>query len=131
MTMRTARALRRGRSLLKNKFRENLKKALENLKTCDILSISKLRTLQPTEKIKMTRQEAIQQAKKYILLDATKFLNTSEIMNCVVSMATDYDPAPERACDYINEEIDLFIKGLQILKQTIEEGKQGIIDADK
>ena len=79
----------------------------------------------------MTRQEAIQQAKKYILLDATKFLNTSEIMNWVVSMATDYDPAPERACDYINKEIDLFIKGLQILKQTVEEGKQGIIDADK
>ena len=79
----------------------------------------------------MTRQEAIQQAKKYILLDATKFLNTSEIMNCVVSMATDYDPAPERACDYINEEIDKFIIGLQILKQTVEEGKQGIINADK
>lgn len=79
----------------------------------------------------MTRQEAIQQAKTYILLDATKFLNTSEIMKCVVSMATDYDPVPERACDYINEEIDLFIKGLQILKQTVEEGKQEIIDADK
>ena len=79
----------------------------------------------------MTRQEAIQQAKKYILLDAAKFLNTSEIMNWVVSMATDYDPAPERACDYINKEIDKFIIGLQILKQTIEEGKQGIINADK
>ena len=79
----------------------------------------------------MTRQEAIQQAKNYILLDAQKFLNTSDIMNCVVSFATDYDPVPERACDYINGEIDLFIKGLQILKQTIEEGKQGIIDADK
>ena len=79
----------------------------------------------------MTRQEAIQQAKNYILLDAQKFLNTSDIMNCVVSFATDYDPVPERACNYIKEEIDLFIKGLQILKQTIEEGKQGIIDADK
>lgn len=79
----------------------------------------------------MTRQEAIQQAKKYILLDATKFLNTSNIMEWVASFVTDYDPAPERACDYINGEIDLFIKGLQILKQTIEEGKQGIIDADK
>lgn len=79
----------------------------------------------------MTRQEAIQQAKKYVLLDAAKFLNTSDIMNCVVSLATDYDRVPERACDKINEEIDLFIKGLQILKQTIEEGKQGIINADK
>ena len=79
----------------------------------------------------MTRQEAIQQAKKYILLDATKFLNTSDIMNYVASLITDYDRVPERSCDKILEEIELFIKGLQILKQTIEEGKQGIINADK
>ena len=79
----------------------------------------------------MTRQEAIQQAKNYIMSDAVKFLNTSNIMNCVASLVTDYDRVPERSCDNINEEIDLFIKGLQILKQTIEEGKQGIIDADK
>lgn len=79
----------------------------------------------------MTRQEAIQQAKNYIMLDATKFLNTSKIMNCVASLVTDYDRVPERSCDNILEEIDLFIKGLQILKQTVEEGKQGIIDADK
>ena len=47
-----ARALRRGRSLLKINFRENLKKALENLKTCDILSISKVKNnTKPTEKI--------------------------------------------------------------------------------
>lgn len=79
----------------------------------------------------MTRQEAIQQAKKYILLDATKFLNTSEIMNCVVSLATDYDRVPERSCENILEEIELFTKGLEILKQTVKEYQQGIIDADK
>ena len=79
----------------------------------------------------MTRQEAIQQAKKYVLLDATKFLNTSDIMNCVVSLVTDYDRVPERSCDKILEEIELFTKGLEILKQTVQECKQGIINADK
>ena len=79
----------------------------------------------------MTRQEAIQQAKKYIMLDATKFLNTSSIMNCVASLVTDYDRVPERTCDSILEEIELFTKGLEILAQTVKEGKQGIIDADK
>ena len=79
----------------------------------------------------MTRQEAIQQAKNYIILDATKFLNTSKIMNCVVSLVTDYDRVPERTCDNILEEIELFTKGLEILKQTVEECKQSIIDADE
>ena len=79
----------------------------------------------------MTRQEAIQQAKKYIMLDATKFLNTSDIMNCVASLVTDYDRVPERSCDKILEEIELFTKGLEILTQTIKECKQGIIDADE
>ncbi len=79
----------------------------------------------------MTRQEAIQQAKKYILLDATKFLNTSSIMNCVASLVTDYDRVPERSCQNILEEIELFTKGLEILKQTVKEYQQGIINADK
>ena len=79
----------------------------------------------------MTRQEAIKQAKKYILLDATKFLNTSDIMNCVVSLATDYDRVPERSCDNILEEIELFTKGLEILAQTVKECQQRIIEADK
>ena len=79
----------------------------------------------------MTRQEAIQQAKNYIILDATKFLNTSNIMNCVVSLVTDYDRVPERSCQKILEEIELFTKGLEILKQTVKECQQGIIDADK
>ena len=79
----------------------------------------------------MTRQEAIQQAKSYILLDAQKFLNTSDIMNCVVSLATDYDRVPERSCDKILEEIELFTKGLEILAQTVKECQQGIIGADK
>ena len=79
----------------------------------------------------MTRQEAIQQAKKYIMLDATKFLNTSDIMNCVASLVTDYDRVPERTCDKIIEEIELFTKGLEILTQTVEECKQRIIDADE
>lgn len=79
----------------------------------------------------MTRQEAIQQAKNYIILDATKFLNTSNIMNCVVSLVTDYDRVPERTCNNIIEEIELFTKGLEILKQTVEECKQDIIDADE
>ena len=78
----------------------------------------------------MTRQEAIQQAKKYIMLDATKFLNTSDIMNCVTSLVTDYDRVPERTCDKIIEEIELFTKGLDILTQTVGECKQMIIDAD-
>lgn len=79
----------------------------------------------------MTRQEAIQQAKKYIMSDATKFLNTSDIMNCVASLVTDYDRVPERSCDNILEEIELFTKGLEILTQTVNECKQGIIDADE
>ena len=79
----------------------------------------------------MTKQDAIQQAKNYILLDATKFLNTSDIMNCVVSFATDYDRVPERACQKIIEEIELFTKGLEILAQTVKECQQGIIDADE
>ena len=79
----------------------------------------------------MTRQEAIQQAKKYVLLDAAKFLNTSDIMNCVVSLATDYDRVPERACDKILEEIELYTKGLEILTQTVRECQQRIIDADE
>lgn len=79
----------------------------------------------------MTRQEAIQEAKKYIMLDATKFLNTSSIMNCVASLVTDYDRVPERTCQKIIEEIELFTKGLEILKQTIKECQEGIIDADK
>ena len=79
----------------------------------------------------MTRQEAIQQAKKYIMLDATKFLNTSNIMNCVASLVTDYDRVPERTCQKIIEEIELFTKGLEILTQTVEECQQGIIDADE
>lgn len=79
----------------------------------------------------MTRQEAIQQAKKYIMLDAVKFLNTSSIMNCIASLVTDYDRVPERSCDNILEEIELFAKGLEILKQTVKECQQGIIDADK
>ena len=79
----------------------------------------------------MTRQEAIQQAKKYVLLDAAKFLNTSDIMNCVVSLATDYDRVPERSCQNILEEIELFTKGLEILTQTVEECQQKIIDADE
>lgn len=127
-----ARALRRGRSLLKIKFREILKKALESLKTCDILSISKVKnSTKPTEKKKMTRQEAIQQAKNYIMLDATKFLNTSNIMNCVASLVTDYDRVPERSCQNILEEIELFTKGLEILTQTVGECQQRIIDADE
>ena len=79
----------------------------------------------------MTRQEAIQQAKKYIMLDAVKFLNTSKIMNCVASLVTDYDRVPERSCQKILEEIELFSKGLEILAQTVKECQQGIIDADK
>ena len=79
----------------------------------------------------MTRQEAIQKAKNYILLDAQKFLNTSDIMNCVISLVTDYDRVPERACNNILEEIELFTKGLEILKQTVKECQQGIIDADE
>ena len=79
----------------------------------------------------MTRQEAIQQAKKYIMLDAVKFLNTSNIMNCVASLVTDYDRVPERSCQKILEEIELFSKGLEILTQTVKERQQGIIDADK
>ena len=79
----------------------------------------------------MTRQEAIQQAIKYIMLDATKFLNTSNIMNCVASLVTDYDRVPERSCQKIIEEIELFTKGLEILTQTIGECQQRIIDADK
>ena len=79
----------------------------------------------------MTRQEAIQQPKKYIMSDAVKFLNTSNIMNCVASLVTDYDRVPERSCQNILEEIELFTKGLEILKQTVEECKQGIIDADE
>ena len=79
----------------------------------------------------MTRQEAIQQAKKYIMLDAVKFLNTSSIMNCVASLVTDYDRVPERTCQNILEEIELFTKGLEILTQTVGECQQRIIDADK
>lgn len=79
----------------------------------------------------MTRQEAIQEAKKNIMLDATKFLNTSNIMNCVASLVTDYDRVPERTCDNILKEIDLFTKGLGILAQTVKESQQGIINADK
>ena len=79
----------------------------------------------------MTRQEAIQQAKNYIMLDSVKFLNTSSIMNCVASLVTDYDRVPERTCNNILEEIELFTKGLEILKQTVKECQQGIIDADK
>ena len=79
----------------------------------------------------MTRQEAIQQAKEYILLDATKFLNTSDIMNCVVGLVTDYDRVPERSCQHILEEIELFTKGLEILTQTVKECQQGIINADE
>lgn len=79
----------------------------------------------------MTRQEAIQQAKKNIMLDATKFLNTSNIMNCVASLVTDYDRVPERTCQKIIEEIELFTKGLEILTQTVAECQQEIIDADK
>lgn len=79
----------------------------------------------------MTRQEAIQQAKNYILTDATEFLNTSSIMNCVASLVTDYDRVPERSCAKILEEIELFTKGLEILKQTVKECQQGLIEADK
>lgn len=79
----------------------------------------------------MTRQEAIQQSKNYIMLDAVKFLNTSKIMNCVASLVTDYDRVPERSCDNILEEIELFTKGLDILRQTVKECQQGIIDADE
>ena len=79
----------------------------------------------------MTRQEAIQQAKKYIMSDATKFLNTSNIMNCVASLITDYDRVPERSCQKIIEEIELFTKGLEILTQTVGECQQRIIDADE
>ena len=79
----------------------------------------------------MTRQEAIQEAKKYIMLDATKFLNTSSIMNCVASLVTDYDRVPERSCQNILEEIELFTKGLVILTQTVGECQQMIIDADE
>ena len=52
-------------------------------------------------------------------------------MNCVASLVTDYDSVPERSCDNILEEIELFTKGLEILKQTVKESQQGIIDADK
>ena len=79
----------------------------------------------------MTRQEAILQAKKYIMLDSAKFLNTSNIMNCVASLVTDYDRVPERSCQNILEEIELFIKGLEILTQTVAECQQRIIDADE
>ena len=79
----------------------------------------------------MTRQEAIQQAKNYIMSDAVKFLNTSNIMNCVASLVTDYDRVPERSCQKIIEEIELFTKGLEILTQTVGECQQRIVDADK
>lgn len=79
----------------------------------------------------MTRQEAINQAKEYIMLDAVKFLNTSTIMNCVASLVTDYDRVPERSCQNILEEIELFTKGLEILTQTVGECQQRIIDADE
>ena len=79
----------------------------------------------------MTRQEAIQQAKNYIMSDAVKFLNTSNIMNCVASLVTDYDRVPERSCQKILEEIELFTKGLEILTQTVGECQQKIIDADE
>ena len=79
----------------------------------------------------MTRQEAIQQAKENIMLDAVKFLNTSNIMNCVASLVTDYDRVPERSCQKIIEEIELFTKGLEILTQTVGECQQRIVDADK
>ena len=79
----------------------------------------------------MTRQEAIQQSKNYIMSDAVKFLNTSNIMNCVASLVTDYDRVPERSCQNILEEIELFTKGLEILTQTVGECQQKIIDADE
>ena len=79
----------------------------------------------------MTRQEAIQQAKNNIILDATKFLDTSNIMNCVVSLVTDYDRVPERTCEKIIEEIELFTKGLEILTQTVGECQKKIINADE
>ena len=79
----------------------------------------------------MTRQEAIQQAKKYIMSDAVKFLNTSNIMNCVASLVTDYDRVPERSCQNILEEIELFTKGLEILTQTVGECQRRIVDADE
>ena len=79
----------------------------------------------------MTREEAIQQAKKYIMSDAVKFLNTSSIMNCVASLVTDYDRVPERSCQKILEEIELFSKGLEILTQTVGECQLRIIDADE
>ena len=72
----------------------------------------------------MTRQEAIQQAKNYIMSDATKFLNTSNVMNCVCSLITDYDRVPERTCQNILEEIEIFTKGLEILTQTVGECQQ-------
>lgn len=79
----------------------------------------------------MTRQEAIQRAKSNIVLNMTRFLDTSNVTNSVANFVADnIDYAPARDCNKIKSEIDSLIKRLEMFKALVEDGKQGIIDAE-
>lgn len=78
----------------------------------------------------MTRQEAIQRAKSNIILNMARFLDTSNVTNSVANFVADGDYAPARDCNQIKNEIDSLIKRLEMMKALVEDGKQGIIDAE-
>lgn len=78
----------------------------------------------------MTRQEAIQRAKSNIILNMSRFLDTSNVTNSVANFVVEADYAPARDCNRIKSEIDSLIKRLETFKALVEEGKQGIIEAE-
>ena len=79
----------------------------------------------------MTRQEAIQRAKSNIILNMSRFLETSNVTNSVANMvANTFDCNVESDCDKINAEINSLIKRLEMMKALVEDSKQGIIEAE-
>ena len=78
----------------------------------------------------MTRQEAIQRAKSNIILNMSRFLDTSNVTNSVANFVANDDYSPARDCNKIKSEIDSLIKRLEMMKALVEESKQGIIEAE-
>ena len=80
----------------------------------------------------MTKLEAINRAKSYLLLQMTRFLDTSRVADAIASFAADFQNYDtERDLNKINEDIDYLIDRLNSLKGIVNEEKQAILDADK
>ena len=78
----------------------------------------------------MKRQDAIKRAKSNIILNMSRFLDSSNVTNSVANFVANDDYEPERDCDKINDEIDSLISRLEMMKALVGSAKQFIRDAE-